>query len=51
MVAVFIVFNMIYVLLQGLINRHRHRRSRKRSKKWGKKFVLKLKYQNYFLES
>ena len=51
MVAVLIVFNMIYVLLQGLINRRRHRHSRKRSKKGGKKFVLKLKYQKYFLES
>ena len=51
MVALFIVFNMIYVLLLGLINRRRHRRSRKHSKKRGKKFVLKLKYQKYFLES
>ena len=51
MVALFIVFNMIYVLLLGLINRRRHRRSRKRSKKRVKKFVLKLKYQKYFLES
>ena len=51
MVALFIVFNMIYVLLQGLINRRRHRRSCKRSKKQGKKFVLKLKYQIFFLES
>ena len=49
MVALFIVFNMIYVLLLGLINRHR--RSRKHSKKRGKKFVLKVKYQKYFLES
>ena len=37
MEAVFIDFNMIYVLLQGLINRRRHRRSRKRSKKREKK--------------
>ena len=51
MVAVFIVFNMIYVLLQGLIKRHRHRRSRKRSKKREKKFFIKLKYQINFLES
>ena len=51
MVAVFIVFNMIYVLLQGLIKRRRHRCSRKRSKKREKKFFIKLKYQINFLES